>query len=121
MDRLKKRTEFKSVARGVRAERPAFVLQARCERRCDGAPRFGFTVTKRTGNSVERNRIRRRLKAVVSERLARAREGCAYVLVGRRAALSRSYPDLLVDLEVAFERVHNAVDRRSANRHAPER
>ncbi|MDQ0316659.1 ribonuclease P protein component [Amorphus orientalis] len=121
MMRLKKRAEFKSVARGVRAERPAFVLQARCEPAVETPPRFGFTVTKKTGNSVERNRIRRRLKAAVDERLAGARSGCAYVLVGRRAALSRSYADLLGDLELAFERVHNAVDRPAPRRRAPKR
>ncbi|WP_018700621.1 ribonuclease P protein component [Amorphus coralli] len=118
MERLKKRVEFKAVARGVRCERPAFVLQARCEAAGDNPPRFGFTVTKRTGNSVERNRIRRRLKAAVGEGGGQARQGCSYVLVGRRSALSRSYPDLLSDLEVAFERVHNAVDRRPQRRRA---
>lgn len=120
MQRLKKRAEFKSVARGVRTERPGFVLQALCEPTAGIPPRFGFTVTKRIGNAVERNRIRRRLKAAVSERLAAARAGCDYVLVGRRAALSRPYPDLLGDLEVAFERVHNAVDRRTSRRRIPD-
>lgn len=121
MQRLKKRAEFKAVGRGARTERSGFVLQALCEAADaagDNPPRFGFTVTKRTGNSVERNRIRRRLKAAVSERLSGARPGCSYVLVGRRSALTRSYPELLSDLEVAFERVHNAVDRRPSRRRA---
>jgi ribonuclease P protein component len=118
MQRLKKRAEFKAVGRGARTERSGFVLQALCEAAGDNPPRFGFTVTKRTGNSVERNRIRRRLKAAVSERLSGARQGCSYVLVGRRSALTRPYPELLSDLEVAFERVHNAVDRRPQRRRA---
>jgi ribonuclease P protein component len=71
----------------------------------DGArsPRFGFTVTKKIGNAVVRNRIRRRLKEAV--RLAGAERGEAgidYVLIGRRAALSLEFDRLVTDLLTAI-------------------
>lgn len=106
MDRLKKRSEFLSVARGARAARRAFVLQGRCDGDAERGPRFGFTVTKKIGNAVVRNRIRRRLKAAVDIAAADARDGCDYVLIGRWAALSSSFPRLTRDLEGALSAIH---------------
>jgi ribonuclease P protein component len=100
VERLKTRAAFRAVARGKRISRPGFVLQAlkaaSSERR---RPRFGFTVTNKIGNAVVRNRIRRRLREAV--RLAGAAHGefgTDYVLVGRRAALSLEFDQLVTDL-----------------------
>ncbi len=51
--------------------------------------RFGFTVTKKTGNAPERNRIRRRLREAV-RRAGEGLEGIGgdFVLIGRREALA---------------------------------
>lgn len=98
MGRLKKRAEFLAAAGGARASRRSFLLQKR-DRDSDGGPRFGFTVTKKMGNSPERNRIRRRLREAV--RLAagpHANMRSDYVLIGRRAALSQPFEDLVRDL-----------------------
>lgn len=101
MERLRKRAEFLAVAGGARASRRGFVLQKR-EPQADAvarSPRFGFTVTKKMGNSPERNRIRRRLREAV--RLAAAPyavSGADYVLIGRRAALSQPFEQLVSDL-----------------------
>ena len=91
MERLKQRADFLAAAAGAKASgaRPAaaFVLQAR--ERGDAAPsRFGFTVSKKVGNAVERNRVRRRLREIVRRSAALPRAaGHDYVLIGRRAAL----------------------------------
>lgn len=71
--------------------------------------RFGFTVTKQMGGAVERNRIKRRLRAAVSllgEGKTRANHD--YVLVARAGALSRTFAELQKDLERALQRVHHA-------------
>ncbi|WP_293724004.1 ribonuclease P protein component [Stappia sp.] len=98
---LKKRAEFLAIAKGGRLPRRAFVLQAAP---VPGPPRIGYTVTKKTGNAVERNRIRRRLRAAVREVAAEARHDVSYVLVGRRGALSQDFQDLLRDLSRGLAR-----------------
>ncbi|AXS39225.1 ribonuclease P protein component [Breoghania sp. L-A4] len=119
MKTLKKRSEFLAVAKGVRAARRAFVLQSKCDPDSTCEPRVGYTVTKRTGNSPERNRIRRRLRAAIAAVGAdAARPGCDYVLVGRRAALDISFSELKKDLAAGFKRVHNGPDTPKTPGHA---
>jgi len=71
-----------------------------------GPPRVGFTVTKRVGTSVVRNRLKRRLRALAREVLApRAAQGTDYVLIGRSGGLTRSYSDMVSDLERAMRKL----------------
>jgi ribonuclease P protein component len=106
IDRLRKRREFLAAARSIKWAAPGLVLQAR-PRGDAAAPRIGFTVTRKVGNAVIRNRARRRLREAAREILpAQAKAGYDYVLVGRLATLSRAWPDLLDDLRNALSRVH---------------
>jgi ribonuclease P protein component len=103
--RLKRRAEFLRVAqRGRKAPAPGLVLQA-LERRDDAPACLGFTVTKKVGNAVVRNRTRRRLKEAArllfaSEPLA----GYDLVLIGRDATRRRPFPTLIEDLRRALVR-----------------
>ncbi|MBH0236402.1 ribonuclease P protein component [Methylobrevis albus] len=115
MSRLKKRAEFLKVARGARTPRRGFLLQS--IRRddpagpgtADTAPRFGYTVTKKIGNAVERNRIRRRLREAVRLAGAEVAEpGIDYVLVGRQGALSLGFAELTADLLGALRAARKA-------------
>lgn len=106
MERLRQRADFLAAATGPRAPVSGFVLQA-LHRREDGPVRVGFTVSKKVGNAVERNRVRRRLREVV--RLApedNMRPGYDYVLIGRRAALDLPFQALADDFGRALRRVH---------------
>jgi ribonuclease P protein component len=102
--KLGKRAEFLSAARGRRAGRTAFTLQA-----ADAAgeiPGLGLTVTKKLGNAPERNRVKRRLRAA-----ARACGGAFlpqhdYLLVGRREALTLPFEKIVSDLNSAIGKVH---------------
>lgn len=107
MERLRRRADFKAVAGGKRVSRPGFVLQAlkRSGGMADGAPRVGFTVTRKTGNAVERNRIRRRLRAAVAATGGHLETATDYVLVGRRSALTLQFQRLVTDLESGFARL----------------
>ena len=114
MQRLKQRADFLAAAAGAKAPGAAFVLQARA--RGDDAPsRVGFTVSKKVGNAVERNRVRRRLREVV--RLSAAlpeQAGHDYVLIGRRAALTAPFDRLIADFAGALKRVHGTRARRQS-------
>ena len=102
--RLIKRSQFQRAARGNRAGRSAFGLQMVATEAAE--PGIGFTVTKKSGNSPERNRIKRRLRAAVT---ACARDFVPhhdYVLVGRREALSEPFAKLVADLGALIQRVH---------------
>jgi ribonuclease P protein component len=107
MERLKQRADFLAAAATERkTAAAAFVLQAR-ERIDSGPPRLGFTVSKKVGNAVERNRVRRRLREIV--RLSPAgsmKVGHDYVLIGRRGALRVPFERMTRDFEGALRRVH---------------
>ncbi|HYZ42366.1 MAG TPA: ribonuclease P protein component [Stellaceae bacterium] len=105
MDRLRQRADFLAVANGARVSSAAFVVQSR--RRDDLGPiRIGFTVTRKNGTATERNRIRRRLRELVKRLdVIAMRPHHDYVLVGRRAALSRDFKAMIDDLRSALDRL----------------
>jgi ribonuclease P protein component len=115
--RLKTRPEFlKVAATGAKWVTPGLVLQARRRpaspatgtARDVGADRVrvGFTVSRKVGNAIRRNRARRRLRAAAAEILPEhGRAGCDYVLIGRAGTLDRRYADLLADLRTALARI----------------
>src|SRR3978361_891466 len=105
MDRLRQRADFLAVAGGARANAAAFVLQSR-PRDDDGPIRIGSTVTTKNGTATERNRIRRPLRELVKRLDAISmRPHSDYVLVGRRAALTRDFATMLDDLRAALDRL----------------
>lgn len=118
LSRLKTRSEFLRAARGRKYAARGLVLQM--WRRDAGEknkdPRVGFTVTRRVGNAVVRNRIKRRLRAAADEVITEdGLPGRDYVLIGRAATLKRDYNDLLEDLRIALHMVHK---RRASKRAA---
>ncbi|HEX2018986.1 MAG TPA: ribonuclease P protein component [Aurantimonas sp.] len=82
--RMKKRAEFLAARRGRRLNGPSFFVETR-DRGDGDEPRFGLTVTKKVGNAVVRNRIRRRLReAMRFGAEADMVPGFDYVIVARR-------------------------------------
>jgi ribonuclease P protein component len=101
--RLTKRGEFLRVARGGRAGRPNLALQAiSVDQSLAG---IGFTVSKKVGNSPQRNRVKRRLRAAVKACAGQFLPQHDYVLVGRPEALAASFGELVADLEKLIARV----------------
>ncbi len=111
LERLKRRSEFLRVAAARQKwVAPGLIVQMR-QRRAqltepEPGPRVGYTVTKKVGNAVARNRARRRLRSAAAEVLpGKALAGRDYVLIGRQGTLTRPYRDLVDDLQTALERL----------------
>ena len=83
-------------------------------------PRFGLTITKKIGNAVTRNRIRRRLKAAFAACAEKhASSFCDYVIVARHAAFDRPFALLLEDVTQVFSTLHNAGRKDTAGTRSP--
>ena len=110
IERIVKRPDYLRVARARRnSVTPGLVLQASAiDSSANGpGPRIGYTVSKKVGNSVSRNRARRRLKSIVNDVFSeRAEEAFDYVLIGRVKTLERTYDELLKDLQSALKYIH---------------
>jgi ribonuclease P protein component len=79
------------------------------------AIRVGFTVTKKVGNSVIRNRVRRRLKAAADEVLGNTEiSGMDLVIIGRMGTIKRPYSALIKDLQTALKKLK--FDKRASRR-----
>jgi ribonuclease P protein component len=100
---MQKRADFVAANSGLRVARGGVVLQVRPN---GGAGlRFGVTVTKRIGNAVVRNRMKRRLRALVREVLPHhGLPGHDHVLIGRESGVERDFATMRAELLVALER-----------------
>jgi len=109
MQRIRHRKDFLAAARSVTITMHGVVMQAR-HRGDDGPARVGFTVTKKIGNAVVRNRYRRRLKEAVRLRLPElVRTGCDYVFIGRATTGERPFEALQSDLGFAVDKFNRRI------------
>lgn len=112
LDTLKRRADFLALNAGARVAKPGFVLLGRARPDPGTDPtlaRFGLTVSRKNGNAVARNRIRRRLRSIARAILSsKGVAGWDYVLIGRETALRRNFLALQADLESALEMLHKA-------------
>ena len=86
---------------------PGFVLQAAPVPADESIPsiRVGFTVSRKVGNAVIRNRVRRRLREIARLVIGQARPDLDYVLIGRQGALNRDFTVLQQELLEALKRL----------------
>ncbi|MEV0796518.1 MULTISPECIES: ribonuclease P protein component [unclassified Kribbella] len=110
-NRLRRSDDFRRAVRsGRRAGRRAVVLHllVRDDRADDAqaAPaRVGFVVNKAVGNAVLRNRVHRRLRAVLSTRLPDLPAGSLTVVRALPSSASASYDELAADVDGALRRI----------------
>lgn len=69
-----------------------------CLRRGGGEARFGFSISKKAGKAVVRNRIKRVLKEICRLNRQWFREGCDYIIIPRKDAAQTKYRDLEEEL-----------------------
>jgi len=100
---LRRRADFLAANRGLRIARPGFVLLASPNRGL--GQRFGITVTKRIGNAVVRNRMKRRFRALMREMLpVHGLADTDHVLIGREGGVERDFGKLREELAAALAR-----------------
>lgn len=100
---LTKRADFLAANRGLRVARPGFVLLTRPNE--GQGKRFGITVTKKIGNAVVRNRMKRRFRELLRDALPE--EGLPdhdHVLIGRAGGIERDYQQMRGELAEALSR-----------------
>ena len=115
--RLKSRPEFLRVREGERRKGRYFILEVLDRKAPDEAPRAGFTVTKKQGNAVERNRMRRRLREAVRQTAQFAMQpGHDYVIVGHRDLLNAPFDELTKALVTRIASPKNSKDRRASGK-----
>ena len=120
---LRKRADFLKANHGLRAARKGFVLLAVSNDRMIDAlgsgsddaeaairqgrgKRYGITVTKKIGNAVLRNRIKRRFRALLRAALpGHGPDNHDYVMIGRSGAETREFAAMQADLESALAQI----------------
>jgi ribonuclease P protein component len=118
--RLKKRGEFLRVASARRKfVTPSLILQARPHDESDAEDmasiRVGFTVSRRVGNAVVRNRVRRRLRAAAEEIMPEfAAANSDFVIIGRPAAQKQKYTSLTGHLKSALAKYEMQNNRQNS-------
>ena len=115
---LKKRSDFLRLRSGKRCSTKTLVLQSRAidTEKPRQVVRVGYTVTKKVGNAVVRNRIKRRLREAANKTFPlKSRPNHDYVIIGKHGALTQSFASILKDLEQALDHVHRNGAKGSRN------
>lgn len=100
--RLRKRAQFLAVRAGEKRRGRLFLVEA-LARADGGEARLGLTVSRKVGNAVVRNRVRRRLKEAVRVHAADdMAAGTDYVIVARRDVLSAPFDALKAEIGRRF-------------------
>ncbi|MCK0127238.1 ribonuclease P protein component [Erythrobacter sp. F6033] len=100
---LTKRSDFLTANKGLRNARAGFVLQTRPNG--GQGMRYGITVTKKIGNAVIRNRMKRRFRELLRAKLPElGLPDHDHVLIGRAGGVERDFHTMAAELDKALER-----------------
>ena len=105
---IKKRYEFiRSNKFSKKIHTPNFIIQKLKSNVVNKFPHFGFTITKKIGSSIIRNKIKRRLKSIIRE-LLKCKDkyfdlSFNYVLICKKDIVKVSYNDLEKELMDKFK------------------
>jgi ribonuclease P protein component len=97
-DRLKRREDFRRVQDTGKKHHTRHFLVVVLARPDEGPPRIGVTVTKKVGNAVQRNRVKRLVREVFRRERARFPLGCDVVFIAKDGAPDLRYDDVLAEV-----------------------
>ncbi|MDD4275377.1 MAG: ribonuclease P protein component [Clostridia bacterium] len=66
--------------------------------------KVGFSVSKKIGNSVVRNKIKRRLREAFRAKLKNIQSGYNYIIIARPSIVDSSYDELVKTIEYVFKK-----------------
>jgi ribonuclease P protein component len=102
-NRLTKPKEFSSLYnRGKKAVGRYVVIYSR--RQSIGPNRFGFTVSKKVGNAVTRNRVKRKLREIVRNHDVSSGRGIDFVIIARSSTVTAAYQELKKDVDALLSK-----------------
>jgi ribonuclease P protein component len=103
---IRKRADFLAANGGKRASTPGFILLVRDRKDASAAMRVGFTVTRKIGGAVVRNRMKRRFRALAREIIPQQGfAGADHVMIGRSGGVEREFGALRTELEYALDKL----------------
>ena len=106
IETLKSSKDFKRLKNGKFVRSLSFLLQG-MENDHGDLIRVGYTVTKKNGNAVIRNKIKRRLKAITKDIFNQYGNGkWDYVIIGKKKTLITSFEELKKELEYSIKKIH---------------
>jgi len=108
LNTIKKRRDFLAANQAKKFVTPCFILQARkrpADHPIKETSRVGFTVTRKMGNAVARNRIKRRLREALRKAVPPMQEGYDYVIISRLKTLDCEFNQLVRDMVFAFSKI----------------
>ncbi|MBX7539717.1 ribonuclease P protein component [Qipengyuania sphaerica] len=113
---IRKRSDFLAANRGVRNAKPGFVLLTRPNE--GKGKRYGITVTKKIGNAVVRNRMKRRFRELLWAALPEAGlPDHDHILIGREGGVERDFAALTEELAAALSRAASGEGDRARRAH----
>ena len=112
-NRLRSKRDFKlAYKKGRSFVNPMLVLYVRPTR--GDACRIGFSISKKLGGAVERNRIKRRLREVLRANAAKLSPGFDVILVGRGRLKDASFQSMAIAVADLLQRARLLVDNPEA-------
>jgi ribonuclease P protein component len=100
---ISQRKDFLAANAARRVATPGFVLLVRRRDDASAQKRLGITVTKKIGNAVVRNRMKRRFRELARELIVPSGiDGADHILIGRAGGVERDYTTLRGELESAL-------------------
>jgi ribonuclease P protein component len=102
--RLKRRNDFRRVFQAGQSVANRQFVVVMHDRKAEGPPRIGISVSKKVGKAVVRNRIKRLVKEVTRQFIPYLKANTDYVIIARIPAAQMDYKQVKASLLHVFQK-----------------